>query len=453
MKTTIGNLRALIRESLLLNEEKVVLDKSSGSERYRVLTLRGNKDRYDGRLAIVDANVNDSTSALKIITDAGVDDVRWHNDSLVVDTNKRTIDLDETEWLDYKDRRKGKTGKKTYVIPNASAQHSNVMTFKKTLKAIMQHDKRVDTSYLIKGNPKYDDMTIGDVLVKKDDVSSAVEGVLPIVMYHGTSEKRYEAIKTKGLSPGNSPIIYHDMVSGYSEHNVYLTTSVAVAENYATRAAIDDKSKAVVIKVVVRDQTKFVIDEDGANWMMVPSPGEPWSDTPKGEDVEIHFRHKLWREWPNARQILSMYQSKVFKTLRKHHTVAYKGRIPASDIELYASYKPASMSDSPETSEFNDARMRTFDTYKKHGKKASVATRPKATTVTNTTTFDGKSYKVYGKKGSSPVHTRVKGKPFGPVGGKTSFKNGDIGNVTFDGNRIKVSSSDGSNTQTWEEIE
>src|SRR5690606_29912787 len=129
-------------------------------------------------------------------------------------------------------------------------------------------------------------------------------------------------------------------VPDYSEHNVYLTTSVPVAENYATRAAIDDRSLAVVLRVTVHDLAKLILDEDNANWMDVINP--------KGEVVDVHFRHSHWREWPNANDIKARFQSKIFKGLHKSATVAYKGRILPKDVSVEFTYKPEKMSKDPD---------------------------------------------------------------------------------------------------------
>lgn len=463
IKISFGQLRSLIRESLiqnLLREERIVFNNAEGAEKYRVLTLRTKKElKYDGRIAIVDINA-DNMESIRAIQNQ-LDDVQWYTDSLVVDVNKKLIDLDATDWLQELDRRRGKgNSSKSYIIPNAASQHSNILKFQKVVKSLMNFDKRVDGTFNIVGNPKYEGMSVSDVLATGDELEPMLNSgkYKPITMYHGTSQTRWNRIKEKGLNPGNAPFVYVNLVEDYSEHNVYLTTSVAVAENYATRAAIDDKSLAIVLKVTVLDPTKFVTDEDNMNWMWVTSPGEPWSETPKGEEVEIHFKHKLWRQWPNASQIIAKYQTNLIKTLRKSGTVAYKGRIPVNNVELYATYKPASMGKDPGIGEYQDARERTFDTYKKSTPKQDKPIKTKTQDQTSTKQTQEpqsgeKSYKIYGKKGSAPLHTRLKGKPFGPASGKTKFKSGDSAHVSLDGNKLRVKSTDGSNTQLWDELE
>lgn len=64
-------------------------------------------------------------------------------------------------------------------------------------------------------------------------------------------------------------------------------------------------------------------------------------------------------------------------------------------------------------------------------------------------TGSGKSYKIYGKKGGAPAHTRFKGKAF--VAGKdTRFKSGDSATVSPSGNKLSVKSTSDDHTQVWE---
>lgn len=78
---------------------------------------------------------------------------------------------------------------------------------------------------------------------------------------------------------------------------------------------------------------------------------------------------------------------------------------------------------------------------KRPGSEAKTAPKPPGTV---------KSYRIYGKKGSAPVHTRVGGKVYAPHK-STRFKNGDKANVGVgsDG-RISVNNPDNNWTQTWD---
>jgi hypothetical protein len=283
------------------------------------------------------------------------------DESLVVNHANKTVDLDVAEYANHLTRRPGRRGggNKTYIIPHGDSAYQSIERFQKILKALAQVDKRLTLDYKIVGNPTYENMTVGDILKERKPGEHLVTGghFKPMTFYHGTSEKRLVAILKKGLVPGNTPFEYGDLVKNYSEHNVYLTASVPKAENYATRAGVDDACKAVVLKVIVHDLNKLIMDEDSNNWLNVINP--------EGEETQIHFKHNHWKTWPNADQIMQKFTIAIAREVNREGTVAYKGRIPTKDISIYSSYKPASMSKSPKWDEFKDAREKTLNTYKR----------------------------------------------------------------------------------------
>lgn len=62
---------------------------------------------------------------------------------------------------------------------------------------------------------------------------------------------------------------------------------------------------------------------------------------------------------------------------------------------------------------------------------------------------DRESYKIYGKKGGQPVHTRLKGRAYTPTG-ETGFKPGDSAKLARgDGDTLAVSTMGGDRTQVW----
>ena len=278
-------------------------------------------------------------------------------DSFLVDTTRNVIDLDVSANR-YMIRRPNKGGTKTFTIPHSGASFGgNTITLQKTLKAVMVYDSRVTGDFKIIGNPTHRGQTVDDLLGKKRTGDIATNGGqhIPITLYHGTSAKRADMILKQGLMPGKVPEVYGDLIPGYSEHNLYLSTSVSEAENYASRAAIDDRSRAVVLKVTVRDLDKLILDEDSMNWMVTVDP--------EGNDVEIHFKHSFWKEWPHAPKIMAKWMKGIAKILNQRGNIAYKGRIPAHDISVDSTYKPASMKREPTWGEFNDAQVKTMSTY------------------------------------------------------------------------------------------
>jgi hypothetical protein len=248
---------------------------------------------------------------------------------------------------------------------------------------------------------------------------------------------------------------------------------------------MDDKSKAAVLAVTIRDLTKFTFDEDGANWLTIKAPGPPWTKRPKGEEMQMHFRHRYevpWQTWPNANEIWGNFTKKIIKNLHKAQTIGYKGRIPAKDIELFASYKPKGMKMHPDNAEFDAARAETMATWSPGQKTAEPSKKPHASRVAmlrdlaahadkiapehmkvavdavmnankdqqpSASAAPGKTYKVYGKKGSSPAHTRFKGKAY--VAGKdTKFRSGDSATVTPKDGKLQVKSTTDDHTQMWD---
>lgn len=457
IKSTLGELRTYIKTILI--ESYVVADEALGSNMYRVFELySASSNQKTGKLIITPITT-------KQYGDAGVNGIlksmglrekeNFHNAGVifVVDHEKQVIDLDTSKFLNYKGRRPHPTANKSYVIPHADIAGENIVSFKKALIAILKHDKRIDRSYLIVGNPRYKNMTITDVLKQQNPGDLIAKGgqFQPMTFYHGTSEKRWKVIQKEGLKPNRAPKIYVDLVAGYSEFNVYLTTSVSVAENYATRAARDDNSKAVVVEVIVR-KPNFVFDEDGANWITIPAPGPPWTKREKGEDLEMHFRHAYnhdgtsWQKWPNADQIWATYQKKLIKNLHNKNTIAYKGTIPAKDISLLSTYKPAVMSKDPSDQEFDDAKAKTLATYQRH--KTSQQTDSRVKQVKSEPISGEKQYKIYpGGKGNPPV-TRHHGKLYTATQ-STKFKSGDKANVKPEDDKLRVKSISSDHSQLW----
>lgn len=464
MKILLSELRSAIRQ--ILSEVRVIADKSEGASRYRVFSLVTSQGNSVGKLIIVPITLEKygKNGIDGLLDSMGLKDQYeggpYYNamTPIVIDVEKQVIDLgDAVKYNNYKNRRPGAKGSKSrsYVIPHGGTVGDQLLTLQKTLKALMKHDKRIQPSFNVVGNPNYEGQTISDVLKLQDEGNAIAQGRTsePIVMYHGTSNKRWETIKEKGLRPGNAPFVYVDLVEGYSEFNIYLTTSIEVAENYATRAAVDDRSKAVVLKVIVRDLTKFTFDEDGANWLKIESPGPPWTkNTQKGEEMEIHFRHTYvnpdgsknrWQDWPNANKIWAAFQQKMIKNLHSANTIGYRGAISKNDVSVYETYKPSSMAFDPDDAEFDDARAETFATLQKgNGSSPTKVAKSEPSAA-------GKTYKIYGKKGSSPAHTRFKGKVYGAKQG-TTFKAGEQSRVSPEGDKLRVSKVDSDHSQVWD---
>ena len=87
-----------------------------------------------------------------------------------------------------------------------------------------------------------------------------------LIMWHGTSEARWEIVQNKGLRPGNTGEAYVDLVPGYSEHNVYLAHTPKAAQFYAKRQAKKDNSTPVILRIKVPDPNKLIADDRFARY-------------------------------------------------------------------------------------------------------------------------------------------------------------------------------------------
>ena len=151
---------------------------------------------------------------------------------------------------------------------------SDIDEFKSALRSLKDTregfgDLGVTDDYIIKGAPanlskpkgsKYP--TVGSVLT---GMSSYVQDIVQqkddLIMYHGTSEARWEIIQRTGLRPGQVGEVYNDLIPGYSEFNVYLATTPKAAQLYARRQAKKDDSKSIVLQVKVPDPVKLIADD------------------------------------------------------------------------------------------------------------------------------------------------------------------------------------------------
>ena len=145
-------------------------------------------------------------------------------------------------------------------VGNAMRQRfiANIAEFKQALSSLKKFGLTDD--FIIKGAPTEIPKTVGQALQMRDYVQKTFKDK-DLVMWHGTSEARWEIIQNKGLRPGHTGEAYVDLVPGYSEHNVYLAHTPKGAQFYAKRQAKKDNSKGIVLKVQVPDPSKIVADD------------------------------------------------------------------------------------------------------------------------------------------------------------------------------------------------
>lgn len=248
----------------------------------------------------------------------------------------------------------------SYTIPYGSSKLTGSPRLVRNILLALVKSGVLTGDWKIVNSPEYRGQTIDSVLREKrpdpvDEIAGKTVGA--VTFYHGTSALRWGIIQRQGLKPGQphglDPGAYIDLVKNYSEHNVYLSTSIPEAEKYATRAAIIDHSPAVVLSVVVKDLTRFLVDEDAAEALPLPglAPGEVGQMQFSGHWWKILPDGKVdqgdWRHGPYAKEIERQFQAQTLMGLRKNKTVAYRGRLPASDIKVVETYKPVRMKNDP----------------------------------------------------------------------------------------------------------
>ena len=192
---------------------------------------------------------------------------------LLVDTDGKLVSLDAS-WKGNNARRPGgKPGSadrnKTYVIPSGDVDFTTkTLSLQKLLKHLVDNDSRVTPDFkIVSPDDKFSGKTIGDVIGEKRATDVALGGTPgTLIVYHGTSTKRWPEIEKKGMLPGKFETPYSDQIPGYSVKNLYFTMDPHTAENYATRAAVWDKAAALILQVEIPDITKIVPDEDAMGY-------------------------------------------------------------------------------------------------------------------------------------------------------------------------------------------
>ena len=282
--------------------------------------------------------------------------------SLMVDHDKKLVDLYHDDWSDHRQRRRHPSNeRKSVTIPGAGAAFQDKHLLSKFLRDLVKIDPPI-AEFQLTGSPI--EGLVKDYLdtAKVDPVHQTTHQTSGVIrLFHGTSMKRWNTIQKQGLRPGNAPKVYVDLVSGYSEHNIYLACSLLLARNYASRAAVDDRSSAVVLEVTVRDFTKLILDEDNVHWLRHLKYGQKVLDTPGSlQYSDYHFSHSEWKKGPEAKKIMALYMTKF-----PRESLAYKGAIRPKDLRMVESYKPAHMVKDPDKDQYQQGQADTFATMRK----------------------------------------------------------------------------------------
>lgn len=195
-------------------------------------------------------------------------------------------------------------GKRSRVI-------NDVKNFQSALKELKRY--KVTDDFKVKNtNKPFNAATVGEILKMEDGVNKVMNGK-DVVLYHGTSKKRWEeSISKQGLRPGKHEDVYVDLISGYSEHNVYLAIDAKTAEFYGKRQAKkDDDTHFVVIEVKVPDVAKILADDHAVAY--------PLNNGRKLNDVQMHAATK--------------------NGIKTNSSVAYKGIIRPTFLKLLSTKK------------------------------------------------------------------------------------------------------------------
>jgi len=368
-----------MRWNEILNEAIIYADKRTDKKLYQVTCLydRGKLSKY---IYLADQGKVPGIGAYKYeLKDDSLTKENLYplsNTTLTVDHNNKIINLN-VDFFQQRSRRPAKNNDhKSYTIPGADIGfRNNPLLLKKVLIDIMKFDPDVK-NFIISSPSDFDGVSVErfiNMQSPSENISSKTTGI--IKLYHGTSMKRYDEIKIKGLRPNMTPEIYGDLVTGYSEYNIYLSVSIAEARNYASRAAVDDESLAVVLEVEINDFTKFVPDEDTLHWIEyaighnVKLKNYFISKYGENKFNNTHFKHWKWTDsemTPFKMDLLKLYLTTIHKGITNTGTIAYKGSVKPSKIKMIESYKPTSMKRDPSEDEFQSATEKTLATFKKY---------------------------------------------------------------------------------------
>lgn len=147
---------------------------------------------------------------------------------------------------------------------------ANVKEFKQAIQSLQKY--KVTSDFKLKGVPPHIPKTVKDVLKLRDSLDLLLDIKQTSVMFHGTSEKRWEMIKRRGLIPrvldpnrNDKDDVYVDLIPDYSEHNVYVTTNKKTADFYAKRQAQKDDSYPIVLRVEIPDKNNLIPDDRFVN--------------------------------------------------------------------------------------------------------------------------------------------------------------------------------------------
>lgn len=249
----------------------------------------------------------------------------------------------------------------SYPIPHGSTNFGGDPKRVRDILLALVKANVVEKDWSLVNTPEFHNQTVGQVVSSHprstyEEVASKSFGEAQF--YHGTSALRWETIKVKGLRPGSPHGLpedrYTDYIKGYSDKNVYLTTSIPEAEKYAVRSAQADGSTGVVLSVEVNDFTRFTLDEDNAGNVWVDNSDKiqlgPYNNL---DDVQVFYNFKslpfIERVFgkSEADRVRNHFLARMMTGLKGNKTIAYKGVIPPNKLKVVETFKAVKMKNNP----------------------------------------------------------------------------------------------------------
>ncbi|CAB4141256.1 hypothetical protein UFOVP410_95 [uncultured Caudovirales phage] len=217
-----------------------------------ILILSSHEDQYTSGALFYAQQHDQNPSNLSAIKSPATSQIEksWNQLSGLVDYKNKTVSISK----EYS----GNSQRQRTV--------SNIKEFQQAFQSLMKYGVRED--FKVKGAPPHIPKTVKDVLLLKNPLDTLLSPTEKIVMYHGTSQSRWEIIKQKGLLPRSidsnrqfKDDVYNDLIPNYSEKNVYLSTTKKTADFYAKRQAKKDESDPIVLKIELPDNSKLIPDD------------------------------------------------------------------------------------------------------------------------------------------------------------------------------------------------
>lgn len=155
-------------------------------------------------------------------------------------------------------------------------------------------------------------------------------------LYHGTTDKHLGEIMRRGLMPQETPHSImrgnNSTISDYTIHNVYLTDDPNLAMMYAKSQARHQGGNPIVFSVGIPDPYKLVADDDHI-LDIAKKKMKSYIDKNYDDDKAMSGDYKPPLIDDFVEQISK--EELFTRSLKQTDSLGYKGRIPASFIDIH----------------------------------------------------------------------------------------------------------------------